>query len=160
MKNFKTWGIRIRKDLDRNYYSVWNDLETVRLDLGETIPLSPGKSEFYDVGITERCNSRCQFCFSGETLVNTENGYKKIKNLKVGDLVYSKNMNTNNIELKPVDQIFKRLSPDTLIKITLESGKELEVTENHELFTINRGWVLAKDLTEEDELGDIYNDNK
>lgn len=73
MKNFASWGVRIRQNKDKNYYSVWNNLETVRLDLGETISLDPERSEFYDVGITERCNawdyrdgdrvSGCAFCY-------------------------------------------------------------------------------------------------
>lgn len=63
MKNFNSWGIRIRKDLTKNYYSIWKNLETVRLDLGEIKPLEPSKAEFYDVGITERCNVMCSFCY-------------------------------------------------------------------------------------------------
>ncbi len=63
MKNFKTWGIRVRRDISKNYYSIWNDLITTRLDLGDPAPLEPSKSEFYDVGITERCNAACPFCY-------------------------------------------------------------------------------------------------
>lgn len=63
MKHFASWGIRIRQDIDKNYYSVWNTLKTVRLDLGDVSPLEPHRSEFYDVGITERCNAMCDFCY-------------------------------------------------------------------------------------------------
>ena len=37
MKNFINWGLKVRKDKSRNYYSVWENLETVRLDLGRRI---------------------------------------------------------------------------------------------------------------------------
>lgn len=63
MKDFKNFGIRIRKDEERNYYAIWNDLQTIRLDLGEEIKLPYERSEFYDVAITERCNAMCDFCY-------------------------------------------------------------------------------------------------
>lgn len=63
MKNFINWGLKVRKDKSRNYYSVWKNLETVRLDLGEEVKLPYGESEFYDIGITERCNAMCDFCY-------------------------------------------------------------------------------------------------
>ena len=63
MNNFKSWGLRVRRDPSKNYYSVWNDLVTTRPDVGEPSPLEPNRSEFYDVGITERCNAGCSFCY-------------------------------------------------------------------------------------------------
>lgn len=63
MKDFSNWGIRIREDLKKNYYSVWRNLETTRIDLGDTIELDPGESEFYDVSITTRCGLGCPFCY-------------------------------------------------------------------------------------------------
>ena len=63
MNNFKSWGLRVRRDPSKNYYSVWNDLVTTRPDVGEPSPLEPDRSEFYDVGITERCNAGCSFCY-------------------------------------------------------------------------------------------------
>ncbi len=63
MNNFKSWGLRVRRDPSKNYYSVWNDLVTTRPDVGEPSPLDPDRSEFYDVGITERCNAGCSFCY-------------------------------------------------------------------------------------------------
>lgn len=76
MKNFINWGIRIRKDLSRNYYSVWENLKTTRLDLGEEIKLPYDRSEFNDVGITERCNLACQYCYVSAD--NTRQDYKNI----------------------------------------------------------------------------------
>ena len=63
MKNFIKHGVRIRKNTEKNYYSVWMNLETIRLDLGSEKALEPERSEFYDVGITERCNAMCPFCY-------------------------------------------------------------------------------------------------
>lgn len=64
MKDFRSFGIKIRRDLDRNYYAVWDNLVTTRLDLGgPEVKLPLERSEFYDVGITERCNAGCDFCY-------------------------------------------------------------------------------------------------
>lgn len=63
MRDFKNWGVKIRWKENLNYYSIWYNLKTIRLDLGETIPLPPKESEFYDVGVTERCNLGCPFCY-------------------------------------------------------------------------------------------------
>jgi len=41
---------------------------------------------------------------------------------------------------------------DEEIEIELESGEIFKCTGNHPFFTINRGWVKAQDLTENDEI--------
>lgn len=63
MNNFKDFGVKIRRDFKKNYYSIWYDLKTYRLDLGPDTMLNPERSEFYDIGITERCNAMCDFCY-------------------------------------------------------------------------------------------------
>ena len=63
MKNFTDWGIRIRRNPELNYYSIWHNLKTVRLDLGPTMELQPERSEFYDVGLGTKCNLSCHFCY-------------------------------------------------------------------------------------------------
>lgn len=61
MKSFASWGIRIKKELNNNYYSIWNNLKTIRMDLGEVKPIE--YKEFFDIGITEKCNAACDFCY-------------------------------------------------------------------------------------------------
>jgi len=63
MKNFELWGIKVRKDPGRGYYSLWFNLKTYRLDIGDITPLPAEEPEFVDVGITERCNASCPFCY-------------------------------------------------------------------------------------------------
>ena len=144
MKNFNSWGIRIRKDLSKNYYSIWKNLETVRLDLGEIKPLEPSKAEFYDVGITERCNAMCSFCLEPGTKIQTNNGAKNIEDIKKGDLVYSMS-NTGSIELKCVDQLFNREYSGDLIELETENGI-IRLTPNHKVYTQNRGYVEVGNL--------------
>jgi ribonucleoside-diphosphate reductase alpha chain len=67
--------------------------------------------------------------------------------------VLSYNIETNQKEWKPI-VAFAETSPKAkVMKITdEESGKSIVVTPEHKVFTKNRGYVMAKDLTENDEL--------
>jgi S-adenosylmethionine synthetase len=93
------------------------------------------------------------FCFSEDTLVKTEEGYKKISLIENGDLVYTVNLESNSIELKIVREIFSKSKEDSydLLEIELESGETIKITENHEVRTRD-GWKMAKDLLEKDEI--------
>jgi ribonucleoside-diphosphate reductase alpha chain len=67
--------------------------------------------------------------------------------------VLSYNTETNQQEWKPI-AAFAETSPKAkVMKITdEESGKSIVVTPEHKVFTKNRGYVMAKDLIETDEL--------
>jgi hypothetical protein len=41
------------------------------------------------------------------------------------------------------------------IEVELENGDVIRLTEDHELFTTNRGWVEARDLTEDDDIKEL-----
>lgn len=91
----------------------------------------------YDFIITDEC-------FVGDTLVKTNNGYKKIKNIKSGDLVYTFNEKERFFEYKPVEKRLKKPLNEKLIRIN-----NIICTENHLFFTKNN-WKKAKDLTVDD----------
>jgi hypothetical protein len=92
-------------------------------------------------------------CFVGNTKISTEHGYKEIQEIKCGDKVWSVNEETNERELKEVKKVFENRSiSKELIEIELENGKSINCTPNHLLFTKNRGWVKAGELTLEDDL--------
>lgn len=65
MKDFTNWGIKIRQLRDYNYKAMWYNLKTVRFgeNIDDIIELPPSLSEFYDVGITSKCNAECPFCY-------------------------------------------------------------------------------------------------
>jgi hypothetical protein len=67
--------------------------------------------------------------------------------------VLSYNTETNQQEWAPITA-FAETSPEAkVMKITdEESGKSIVVTPEHKVFTKNRGYVMAKDLVETDEL--------
>jgi hypothetical protein len=90
-------------------------------------------------------------CIDANTLVTTIQGKKKIKNLTKNDFVLSYNEKTKTKEYKKVLNVFNNGKRKKMIKITLNE-KTIITTPEHLFFTINRGWVQAKNLTLEDEL--------
>lgn len=102
-------------------------------------------------------------CFTGDTLVNTLTGYKKISDIDVGD-----NVLTHNGIYKSVHQVFKNKSPGFIYKIRLRNlGIPIRSTGNHPFLTIDKKeykklkyenkiptpkWVNCEDLKSEDVL--------
>ena len=80
-------------------------------------------------------------CFHGDTLIDTPQGQRRIKEIKKDDYVY----NCLGV-CKVLDTKIKKL--DTKIKITY-NNKEISCSENHPFFTSN-GWRFAKNLKKGD----------
>jgi intein/homing endonuclease len=67
--------------------------------------------------------------------------------------VLSYNIQSNQEEWNPITAFAETSPKAKVIRITdEESGKSIVVTPEHKVFTKNRGYVMAKDLTETDEL--------
>lgn len=92
-------------------------------------------------------------CFRGDQLVLTDQGQLPIAEIvkkKLEIKVLSYNFETNKEEWKSILDFKKNLKGDRkMIKIKL-NGKEIVCTEDHKIYTRNRGWVEAKDLTNKD----------
>jgi Type III restriction enzyme, res subunit/Pretoxin HINT domain len=88
-------------------------------------------------------------CLRSNTLITTDKGYKKIQDIKVGDIVKSYNCSTHKEELKPVINTWKNLiksnSYTYFLEIELENGSLIQVTPNHKIYT-SRGMVRADEL--------------
>lgn len=87
-------------------------------------------------------------CFSGDTLIDTADGKKKIKDINVGDYVFSYNEKTKKVELKKVINTIPKEITQRLCVVKV-GGKETFCTENHLFFT-KKGWTKAKDLCNSD----------
>lgn len=83
-------------------------------------------------------------CFTGDTLINTPFGKKQIRNIKPGDLVYTKN-GINKVLKKHIAFSY------WILCITLSNGRTIKTTPNH-LFFINGKWIKAKDIKQYDYL--------
>ena len=104
-------------------------------------------------------------CLIGETEIRCEDGIKTIK--EIVELVNNGNVckvetfneETKQIELKTVVAGLLTKKDSNVIKLTIEEdGIEYTVTstDDHRFYTNNRGWIEAKDLTDEDDIQIYY----
>ena len=91
-------------------------------------------------------------CFVAGTKVKTEDGFKNIEDIKIGDMVYSYNLNTNQLELNEVTDAIISQTIETYL-VTIDK-KTFEVTPRHELYIIDKGWVRAYNLKVNDRMLD------
>lgn len=88
------------------------------------------------------------FCLDGETRIKTEHGIKMLKDINIGDNVYSLS------GLKPVINKYcpKDLPiPKNYMKITFEDGSYVNCTDTHKFLMKNGEWKEAKTITLDDE---------
>lgn len=105
----------------------------------------PSISENTDVNLTLKCSQNCNFCLTENSIIKTIEGDKFIRNIHDGDMVYSYNVKTGDIEIKPVIETYVREYEGDLIEIETEYGI-LRCTPNHKLYTENRGYIEAKNI--------------
>lgn len=89
-------------------------------------------------------------CFTSGTLISTQDGYTKIEDIKEGDLVLSKNDLTGELAYKKVTNIFISKGND-LIKLKADNVI-ITTTPEHPFWATGKGWILAKNLKENDYL--------
>lgn len=70
-------------------------------------------------------------CFSGDTIVQTYGGNKKIKDITTKDLVYSFNETLKKIELKHVTNSLKTKTNAKVVKVVFDNGQEIICTPDH-----------------------------
>lgn len=83
------------------------------------------------------------FCFEGNTNVNTKDGWKKIKDVKVGDKLLTYNHSRCIIEEKEVIRTNNKLS--NIYRLEFENGKVIETTGNHKFYT-NKGYREIEEI--------------
>ncbi len=101
-------------------------------------------------------------CLRADTVIDIEDD-GKFESMTIKDFVEKFEMGFfNNPKVKtysngvvlyaPVSAAAMTGKTETLIRIETESGKVVECTPEHLIFTKNRGWVKAEDLKEDDQL--------
>ncbi|WP_041715169.1 polymorphic toxin-type HINT domain-containing protein [Acetivibrio clariflavus] len=89
-------------------------------------------------------------CFTADTLVYTKDGHKRIEDIKVGDQVYSVNVDTGEKGLKTVKQLFVN---ETYELIHIYVGySQIKSTAPHPFWVEGKGWVEAGNLLEGDKV--------
>ena len=97
------------------------------------------------------------YCFVAGTKVKTENGYKNIEDIKIGEKVYSYNLDTNELELKEVIDTIESSTIDTY-KMTV-GDKTVEMSPRHQIYIIDKGWTRAYDVKSGDMMLSINGKN-
>lgn len=88
-------------------------------------------------------------CFTGDTLIYTSHGYKAIKEIKKGDEVYSRNIETGETGVKEVEEVFCTTA-HTIYHICVDSKEEIKTTAYHRFYIQEQGWISAINLREGD----------
>lgn len=83
-------------------------------------------------------------CFSGDTLVSTKDGLKRIDSIQVGEFVLAKDVNTGKIEYKEIKTLYnKEIYEFVHLKI---EDEEIRTTATHLFFTDSGWWKAAENL--------------
>lgn len=94
-------------------------------------------------------------CITGSSLVKTQNGLIKIKDLlnKKNFKVYSFNEKTKKEELQIAEKCIK-VKKDMVFEIESDNGSKIQATKEHKFLTKN-GWKKLEELNVGDDLIDI-----
>ena len=76
-------------------------------------------------------------------MIATNEGQKRIDEVKVGDYVWVYNVETGELELKEVLTIYVKENDESLHLKTTEG--DIDTTTNHPFYVISKGWVAAGD---------------
>ncbi len=95
-------------------------------------------------------------CFTGETLISTADGLKRIDEIQVGDMVWSANVETGEVELKPVTEVFVK-EDNILVHLTV-NDETINTTALHPFYVVGKGWTEAVEIEVGDEV--ILQDGK
>lgn len=86
-------------------------------------------------------------CVTGETLVSTAEGYRRIAALVGREAILVDRAGVR----RPVEQIFPT-GRKSVLRLTTRSGYQVRLTADHRVFTVNRGDVPARELTRDDRI--------
>lgn len=111
--------------------------------------LNPAKTLQKAKRLQKVLSGRCSF--TPETAILTKDGYKSIIEVKVGDVVLSKNDKTGKLSWREVTHTFKDWHEETItFTVVDENGIEesITTTAEHPFFVDNIGWLEAGSVTE------------
>jgi hypothetical protein len=128
-------------DADRNaWMGWWADRlgYAFKEDDGQTRS-KPTFTEFVNTGFTGGYD-----CFAAGTLVETQEGQRRIESVRAGDRVLTQDPTTGLIRYQPTLAAF-HYEPAPTIRLRL-AGDELVVTPIHRFWKAGKGWTMAREL--------------
>lgn len=108
------------------------------------------KGDLYEVAMTGASmwgsakDFGTSYCFVAGTLVTTEDGFKPIEEIQVGDKVLSENEFTGEVAVKNVTETYVN-ETDELVHIHV-NGETISATPTHPFYVDKLGWTLAGSL--------------
>ena len=101
-------------------------------------------------------------CLSSDTLVSTPSGEVAIEDISIGDVVYSYNLHTQQIEISEVGNVWSVSIEDagSMYYNIYYANTYIKATYNHQFYTLDRGYVMASELSVGDILIDIDNNEQ
>lgn len=163
VKLYDNWikeALGIDCEIDSNKQKLWK-----KIIHNATTKAEPGVL-FWDTVLRESvadCYSDFGFktistnpCVTGNTIVKTDKGDITIKELTErynnGEIfkTYSYNINNNKVELNNITNALQTRKNANIIELELEDGTKLKLTPDHKVYTENRGYVKASELTDND----------
>lgn len=112
-----------------------------------------GKKVLEKRGILEavvKCTKKNSF--TPDTLVSTNHGFKPIKDIEIGDLVWSYDLQESVFELSKVTHLIHGDGEYDLVTIDLNEGVSFSTTSDHPLLTKDILWRKAGDVLPSDKL--------
>jgi len=98
----------------------------------------------------------CDECLHPNTLIKTDFGEIKIKDLTIGDNVLTINEKTKELEYNPILKVHKNISNEQMFELITETEEKIYITGNHKVQT-SKGWKRVDELTLHDEIIDLQN---
>lgn len=135
--HYKNGNYNVHIDLDNGTKIRENNLDFFKPDYPESM----------DIKITNQCDRGCAFCLKSSAELNIEGEAKFISEAQVGDKVLSVNIQNNSPEYKPILKLYQRPYKGKLYTITDQFGHKITCTPNHKVYTQNRGFIRADELT-------------
>lgn len=77
-------------------------------------------------------------CVPPGTEIFTENGWKNIENVVEGEKIYTLNVDTNQLEIQPVNNVINKNYNDDMIRIYNDSNLDMLVTKKHKIVLWDR----------------------
>lgn len=99
-------------------------------------------------------------CYRPEALILSENGWKQLNDIKIGENILTLNPETNKIEVKPVLNIIRKRFDGNMVRVSGRSINDL-VTPEHGYPLFNREnkfkkFITAKELITDDSVACYY----
>jgi hypothetical protein len=96
----------------------------------------------------------CDECLHPDTLIKMGYGKnKKIKDINIGDLVYTLNEKTNVYEIKEVEYVYKNLTKNVdVYEIEMDNGEKIILTGNHKIYLKCGVWKRVDELNNGDDI--------